>query len=388
MKVLHTSDWHVGRTLARGRSREAEHREVLAEIAAVISAENVDLILVAGDIFDHPAPTAAAEQIVYEALLAMTAAGADVVMVAGNHDNPHRLDAVRPLLNLAHVHTGALLQRPEDGGCIDLTLRTGELARIALVPWLSQRGIVRADELMQMEQADHQGQYAERCRRILEQLTAGFDGSAVNLVLGHLTITGAEVGGGERRSETIFDYWVPAQSLPSKAHYIALGHIHRAQKLPVQWPTWYSGSPLQLDFGERPEGQCVLVFEALPGLPVGEVRRVELKAGRKLITVRGSFEALRERAATGEDVDAYLRVFVDEPARAGLAEEIRELLPNALEVHIEPAPAPDSEVSISRVGAAPRDLLTAYLESANATDERVVKLFDELMEDEHATAAS
>src|SRR5213596_2801936 len=102
MKLLHTSDWHVGKLL-RGRSRADEHREVLAEIAGIAAAEEVDAVLVAGDLFDTAAPSPESEEIVYRALLGLAATGATVVVVAGNHDNPRRLSAVAPLLELGRV---------------------------------------------------------------------------------------------------------------------------------------------------------------------------------------------------------------------------------------------------------------------------------------------
>ena len=86
MRILHTSDWHVGKTI-RGRSRADEHIAVLAEIAAIASAEDVDLVLVTGDLFDTAAPTAESERIVYRALLDLAATDATVIVLGGNHDN-------------------------------------------------------------------------------------------------------------------------------------------------------------------------------------------------------------------------------------------------------------------------------------------------------------
>jgi DNA repair protein SbcD/Mre11 len=101
VKALHTSDWHVGRTM-RGRSRADEHRAVLAEIVDQAASNDVDLVLVAGDLFDVAAPTPESEQIVYRALLDL-AEVAPVVAVAGNHDNPRRFEALHPLLELGRV---------------------------------------------------------------------------------------------------------------------------------------------------------------------------------------------------------------------------------------------------------------------------------------------
>ena len=103
MRILHTADWHVGATL-RGRSRADEHREVLAEIVAIAEERDVDLAIVAGDLFHHPAPGPESEQIVYEALLKLARDDRQVVLVAGNHDNPARVEAIRPLLGMAGIH--------------------------------------------------------------------------------------------------------------------------------------------------------------------------------------------------------------------------------------------------------------------------------------------
>ena len=97
MRLLHTADWHVGRAI-RGHSRADEHRAVLSEIAGLAAEHQVDVVLIAGDQFDTAAPSAEAEQIVYRALLDLAATGAQVVLVAGNHDNPRRWGAIAPLL--------------------------------------------------------------------------------------------------------------------------------------------------------------------------------------------------------------------------------------------------------------------------------------------------
>ena len=102
MKLLHTSDWHVGKAI-RGASRADEHRDVLAEIAAVAEAESVDLVVVAGDLFDTSTPSPESEEIVYRALLALSRTGTTVAVIAGNHDNARRLRAVAPLLRLGDV---------------------------------------------------------------------------------------------------------------------------------------------------------------------------------------------------------------------------------------------------------------------------------------------
>jgi DNA repair protein SbcD/Mre11 len=146
MKLLHTADWHVGRTI-RGRSRDDEHRQVLSEIANIAAEESVDLVLVAGDIFDTAAPAATAEEIVYQALLDL-AEVAPVVIVGGNHDNPARLRAVAPLLRLGRVTVASQILRPDDGGVVTIP---GLPARLALVPFIGKRGIVKVEQILSLD---------------------------------------------------------------------------------------------------------------------------------------------------------------------------------------------------------------------------------------------
>ncbi|MBW3663837.1 MAG: exonuclease SbcCD subunit D [Actinobacteria bacterium] len=384
MRILHTSDWHVGRTI-RGRSRADEHRAVLLEIAEIAGARDVDLVIVAGDVFDTAAPSPEAERIVYGALLHLSRAAEHVVVIAGNHDNHRRLQAVAPLLELTNVHTATELRRADDGGIVELSMASGEVACVALLPFLSQRGIVRADDLMQLDADDHAGRYAERCREILASLCAPFRPDTVNIVVAHLFATGAQPGGGERAAHTVVDYHVPAQAFPANAHYVALGHLHRPQKIAAAAPVWYPGSPLQLDFGEETGDKVVLLVDAAPGTPA-RVEQVALTTGRRLRTVTGTLE----RIAAGRDDhgDDYLRVVVEEPARIGLADEVRELLPNAVDVSVaRPDAAATEDVAaweLADFQRSPDELFAEYLASEDIEDEALLHRFRELLEEVHA----
>jgi exonuclease SbcD len=106
MRLLHTSDWHVGKSI-RGLSRADEHRAVLAEMVAIAVERAVDVFVVAGDLFESSAPSPEAEAIVYEALLSLSARDIQVLVISGNHDNARRFEAIRPILALARVHVVA-----------------------------------------------------------------------------------------------------------------------------------------------------------------------------------------------------------------------------------------------------------------------------------------
>jgi exonuclease SbcD len=381
MRFLHTGDWHVGKTL-RGKSRAEEHRQVLAEIAAVARDRKVDIVLVAGDLFDGAAPGPEAEEIVYGALLDLSRASEWVVTISGNHDNPRRLEAVEPLMRLTNIRVLSKPARPSSGGVLTLQTKVGT-ATIALLPFLSQRSIVKADDLMAKEASQHAGDYAERATRVIEHLCAAPPPpSTVNVLLAHAMVHGGVLGGGERQAHTIFEYSIPATAFPGSLHYVALGHLHRAQKLPSACPAWYSGSPLQLDFGETDDVKSVNLIEAEPDTPA-EVEVVPLSSGRRLRRVKATLGEL-ERLAP-ELGDAYLRVEVSAAPTPGLADKVREILPNAVDVVIagraRETEGPQPERNLGR---SPRDLFGEYLKERGASDARVRALFDELLDQVHA----
>ncbi|HEV7654049.1 MAG TPA: exonuclease subunit SbcD [Mycobacteriales bacterium] len=374
MRFLHTSDWHVGKTL-KGHDRLPEQREVLAEIVRIAAVEQVDAVLVAGDLYETATPGAEAQQLVIRTLLALRDTGAQVIAIAGNHDHAPTLDAYRPLAGAAGITLVGRVRRPADGGVIAFDARSdGSPVRIAALPFLSQRYAVRAAELLQHTPAENSAGYDAWVRGIIAALATGFDPAAVNVVLTHLTVTGAAMGGGERQAQSIFEYHVPAAAFPAEAHYVALGHLHRRQSVPAPCPVHYSGSPLRVDFGEVDSSPVVLLVEAAPGVPA-RVTDVPITSARRLRTVRGT---LAELARLEVDAADLLKVVVAEPARAGLREEVQELLPGALEVHVERAEPAGHTPARPRTDRAPGELLHDYLRDRDVADPRVEALFARL----------
>lgn len=380
MRLLHTGDWHVGKTL-RGKSRAEEHRQVLAEIAGIARDRAIEIVLVAGDLFDGAAPGPEAEEIVYRSLLDLSRASEWVVVISGNHDNARRLEAVEPLMRLTNIRVLAKPARPSEGGVLTLQTKAGA-ATIALLPFLSQRGIVKAEDLMTKEASQHAGDYAERAARLIEHLCAAAPPSTVRVLLAHAMVYGGVLGGGERQAHTIFEYSIPATAFPGSLQYAALGHLHRVQKLPAACPAWYSGSPLQLDFGETEDVKSVNVIEAQPDTPA-EVEVVPLSAGRRLRRVKATLGELEQLAP--ELGDAYLRVEVSASPAPGLAAKVREILPNAVDVVISgPARETDTPQPERNLARSPRELFGEYLKERGADHAGVRALFDELLDQVHA----
>ncbi len=358
-----------------------EHRAVLGEITDIAHEEQVDLVLVAGDQFDRPVPSPESEMVVYRTLLDLAGTGAHVVVIAGNHDNPRRLAAVSPLLKRAGVTAGSVVVPPDRGGVFRHTTPSGEHACIALFPFQSQRGIVTATALMSDDPDDHQKSYSQRCRRITDALCSEFGADTVNLVVAHLTVMGAAEGGGERKAH-IFDYYLPSDIFPEPAHYVALGHIHKPQRVAGRCPIHYAGSPLALDFGETHGKQSVRIIDVSPVTPA-RVREVPLKAGCGLRTLRGrAHELMNHAGTTGED---FLRLIVEERASPGLAEGLREAFPRAVDVIVAGGDRETSRVRPVDPGALrgdPGAVFRQYLEEQDIEGDELTSLFDELLDDE------
>ena len=382
VKILHTSDWHVGKVL-KGRDRHEEHEAVLKSIIQTARNEDVDLVLIAGDLFETSAPTPRAQGLVMRALLALREDNRQVVAIAGNHDNAGLLDSVyRPVLGQLGLHVLGTPKTPDSGGTLHLTTRSGEQATVAAMPFLSQRYAVRAAELLLHEAAEHALDYARRVGAIVGALTAQFTADSVNIVMAHATLLGGRRGGGERDVQTSFEYEVPASIFPSSAHYAALGHLHRQQEIPAPCPAFYSGSPLAIDFGEEGNEPGALIVTAAPGIRA-DARHADITGSRRLKTLRGSLDQV---IAEGEEAgDAYLRIILAERARAGLGDLVREKLPNALEVQLDdvhrPRPGVRSGEQASRAGRSPVQLFGDYLKEQDVSDERVERMFAELLEE-------
>jgi DNA repair protein SbcD/Mre11 len=385
MRILHTGDWHVGKTLAR-HSRIDEARQALEAAAAVAHEHAVDAVLVCGDVFEHLSPSPEAEETVYDALVAFEREGIPVVLLAGNHDHPHRWRALEPLLRRFAVHVVPEVRRPERGGIVEIAARDGSMtAQIAALPWVTERRLIGAAELMGLAEQPFQT-YATEVGRLLEALGGAFDPGKCNVLAAHLYVSGATPAGSER-ALTIGDlYAVAPQAIPTTAQYVALGHVHRPQRVPgVGVPARYAGSLLQLDFGEAGEEKGVVLVELEPGMPA-RVEEIPLRAGRRLSDVRGTLEELERYSQTAWD--DYLRVFlVCERPQPGLGDRVRELLPNALEVRLEYEREAVDRRRVDARRSSPRELFERYhreRHGADADDELLV-LFDRVL-DEVTTA--
>jgi exonuclease SbcD len=389
MRFLHTGDWHVGKQL-KGRSRHEEHAQALEQILDIARRERVDALLIGGDAFDQPSPAPECERLVWEMLARCCADGIAVVLIGGNHEHPRKLLALQALLDPLKVFVRPEPVGPTQGGVIELPSRDGaQIAQVAVLPFAAETKIAQASNLFDPTEQWYQV-YAERVARMLEMLAASFRPDRVNILLAHLMVSGGLVGGGERPAQLLDVYGVAPQRLPAGAQYIGLNHLHRPQRVPAAAWCEYSGSPIQLDFGEREQDKRVVIVDARPGRPVA-VESIPLTAGRRLLDVRGTLDDLRSRA--GELRGSWLRVMVDVPApMPGLAAMVKDLLPDALDIRQQhPAQAgspakPSGAAAASQPSGAdvsslaPTELLRSYYRETRKAElpEEMAQLFGRL----------
>lgn len=379
MRIVHTSDWHAGR-MWKSIRRLDELEAVLDGMADYLAREQIDLLLMSGDVFDNGAPVAEAERLVFRFLRRVGEIGLRTVLIAGNHDSPARLQAWGGLAELAGVQVAARPQPANKGGILRYQTERGERAIIAAVPFAETRDLVSAATLARSETIARQG-YADGLRRIVSQLCEHFDPDAVNLLVAHTHIEGAVLSGSEREVHVGEQWAATAQALPGNAHYIALGHIHRPQALKAApSPTEYAGSPMQLDFGEEGEEKSFVVIDAEPRRPA-KIRRIPYQGGKPLRTVRAGLAELEARAAELR-ASGWLRVQVplDVPDPE-INSTVRRLLPNAVAVAIDLPEVPVTANTRPSAGSPPIDLFRAYFRDKHgrAPDEALVAGFNDLL---------
>jgi len=379
MKIVHTSDWHIGRRW-KGIQRLDELEAVLDHLAAFIEGQAVDLVLHTGDVFESRNPPAEAEQLVNRFLVRVGRSGAHMLVIAGNHDDPLRLDARSLLTELVNVQ---ILGRPRPasrGGVRTIETRSGETAIVAALPFASPGAWVSALDLAG-EEASARTKYARMFERAVQDLSGAFRRDAVNLLMAHTHIEGALFGESERRVHLGDDWAASPEALPSKASYIALGHIHKPQKIDGPAPTYYAGSLLQMDFGEAGEEKTFVVVTASPGKRA-KVEHIPYEGGLPLVDLRASLAELEETAdryRTG-----WLRVTVPLTERdPDLNRKVRELLPNALVVRAELPEAEEPPEIRLETGVPPVRHYAAYhlREHEHAAAVAVLDRFQDLYDD-------
>lgn len=299
MRILHTADWHLGKYLDKF-SRLSEQEEILNQIVEIADHHDVDVVIVAGDLFDSFNPSNEASELLYTTLHRLAKNGSRaVIAIAGNHDSPERIDMPdvlarvsgilfvgMPMAEVKHFETtGGVKTLRIDKGFVEIQVPRFEYPlRMILTPYANELrlkkylGSENREENLRVELQKHWSELAEEyC-----------DAEGVNLLVTHLFVM--QKGGeqpeepeGEKAILVGGSQPVYTENVPKQVQYVALGHLHRSQNLGTEnQPVVYSGSPLAYSFAEESQKKYVHLVDASPGKPV-KSERVELKQHFPLI---------------------------------------------------------------------------------------------------------
>lgn len=302
MRILHTGDWHLGRTL-EGRSRFREQEMFMDELIQLTRDQQVDMILMAGDVYDSVNPPAAAEGLFYDAAARLNDNGCQLVVIAGNHDQPERISAVSPLVAQRGI---TLVGLPSSRSVIVDVPRTKERAVIAALPYPSE---ARLSELLAEDgdERELRSAYSAKVGKLMRQLAQEFRPDTVNLAMSHIYVLGGVESDSERPIQVGGAYTVDPSALDVGAQYTALGHLHRPQLVKGSGLIRYSGSPLAYSFSEAGQAKSVMLLDTAPG-KIPRMEELFLSSGRPLVrwTCRGGLEEAHRWLDEGRDHNAFI----------------------------------------------------------------------------------
>ncbi|MDT8718582.1 exonuclease SbcCD subunit D [Clostridium sp. 19966] len=325
MRILHTADWHLGKYLdGIKNSRLDEQEKFIDELIDIVEEKNIQLVIIAGDIYDNSNPPARAERLFYKTLKRLSAGGErTILIIAGNHDNPERLAASNPLAleqGIIILGTPKATISPGSYGSIQvaasiegaLELKIGE-ERVAIVtlPYPSEK---RLNEIFIDKSSDEERQstYSDRIKQVFSELSGCYREDTINIAISHIYVVGGESSDSERQIELGGSLAVRPEALPEKAQYIALGHLHRPQRVKgISTKAYYSGSPIQYSKSEIGYSKCVYLIDVKAG-EEANVEEIYLKNYKpiEIWKCKGVEEAL-EKCKANSDKDSWVYIEIE-----------------------------------------------------------------------------
>ena len=347
MRILHTGDWHLGKNL-EGQSRMDEQEEFLKDFVNIVEENNIDLIMIAGDVYNNSNPPARAEKMFYDTLKRISKNGERLTLViSGNHDNPDRLVAAGPL---AREHGIIMVGTPKTivpcgeygnhkvlnagEGFVEIEINN-EKAVILTMPYPSEK---RLNEVIYNGMDDEEEKaksYGEKIFSLFDSLRNHYREDTINLVVSHLFAMGSEEGGSERSIQLGGAYIVDGSCFPKEAQYVALGHVHKPQIVPgTEKKARYCGSPIHYNKKEVSfDKKCFIV-----DVKVNEectVEEVNLKVYKpieiwKCSSIEDAISKCKENK--NKDCWVYMEITTDRYIREDEIKQMKDLKKDILEV--------------------------------------------------------
>ncbi len=287
MRILHTSDWHIGQRL-HGNDRDDEHRLFFDWLKQIIDEQKVDALLVAGDVFDVGFPSNNALKLYYNFLTSLIGTHCrQVVITGGNHDYISTLEAPSEILSALNIHVIGGAKETISEEIVELSRNGVTECVVAAVPFLRDkdiRQVIAGESYEDSVKATNHG-IIKHYQQVASE-AARYKCPAI--AMGHLYVQGAGLSDSERDIHIGNLAGLHVSSFPETFDYIALGHIHKPQKFNAEGTIRYSGSPIPLSFSERSDKKQVILLEVQSNQPI-ELSEVPVPSFRKLIRVNGTF---------------------------------------------------------------------------------------------------
>lgn len=332
MKILHTADWHLGHYLkGQENTRLEEHNLFLSWLLDTIENEQIDLLLIAGDIFDSANPPHWAEEQYYRFLANVRqTACKNVLVIGGNHDSPTNLNAPREILKFLDVHVVGKASDNLQDEIVSIKHQNHTALVICAVPFLRDSDIRKAmstENITETERRIKEGIIQHYYQ--IANLVADYKKESIPiLATGHLYAAKSQTSDSEKEIHIGNQGQIEVERLPSIFDYIALGHIHRPQKVGGHQHIRYSGSPIPLSFSEYNDRKQVIILEIdTHGLTA--LQEIEVPLSRPLLSFKGSFAEVEKKILSYEQKNplnawAEVKVVLQEYAN-GLGERVHAL---------------------------------------------------------------
>ncbi|MBO0915756.1 exonuclease SbcCD subunit D [Streptomyces laculatispora] len=330
MKILHTSDWHLGRSFHRVSLLDAQ-AAYLDHLVATVHDHEVDVVLVSGDVYDRAVPPLSAVQLFDDALHRLAAAGVPTVMISGNHDSARRLGVGAGLIGRAGIHL-----RTDPAHCatpVVLGDAHGDVAFYGL-PYL-EPALVK--DMFKAERAGHEAVLTAAMERVRADLATRAD-TTRSVVLAHAFVAGGEPSDSERDITVGGVAAVPAGVFDG-VDYVALGHLHGCQTVTER--VRYSGSPLAYSFSEAGHRKTMWLID-LDTTGAIAAERIDCPVPRPLARLRGRLDTLLDDPALSRHEPSWVEATLTDPVRpAEPMARLVERFPHTLSLAFEPERAPD-----------------------------------------------
>ncbi|MDR2816405.1 MAG: exonuclease SbcCD subunit D C-terminal domain-containing protein [Proteiniphilum sp.] len=329
IRVLHTADWHIGQ-LFYEYDRTYEHRQFLNRLSDTLTTEQIDVLLISGDIFDVSNPSAASIKLFYSFLnrSVKNNPGLQIIATAGNHDSASRLESPKPLLESSNIHIVGLVGKDGDGnidyGSLTIPLKNKEGNTEA---WCIAAPFLRIGDYPSAP--DSANPYAEGVagfyKAAYEYAASRKKPGQAVIAMGHLHAQQAEVGDMDKTERLIMGgvEAIPATALNDNIRYVALGHIHKAQCIGGKEHVRYCGSPLPMSFSETNYRHQAVIFD-IAGDGIENLRTVEIPVSVPLLRIPAVHSPLPEALASLEQATPFEGDFHTSPYL-----EVRVLLEGA-----------------------------------------------------------